>query len=138
MFVPPQLFPPFFSVLFFGGIGTGFAYVHNEFHGEQAPHNKSYCSFQSKTSTGQCILWSTDLATTANGGHTWQLAHSPLITLPRPYVKDAPIAGYGELGAIIRHDDGMCVVYHMLISPFLSFFIIIFFFFLLLLSSSFF
>ena len=47
--------------------GTGFAFVHNEFHGEQE-HNRSYCSFDSKTDTGQCILWSTDLATTVNGG----------------------------------------------------------------------
>ena len=84
--------------------GSGFAFVHNEFHGEQLPHNQSYCSFERKTSTGQCILWSTDLATTSNGGHTWQLSHAPLLTLPRRYIKDAPIAGYGELGGVLYQD----------------------------------
>jgi len=83
--------------------GTGFAMVHNEFHGEQPPHNASYCSFQSKTSTGQCIEWSTDLATTANGGASWELTYAPLFTLPRKYIKDAPIAGYGELGTVQRN-----------------------------------
>jgi hypothetical protein len=86
--------------------GTGFAFVHNEFHGEQPPHNRSYCSFDGKTSTGQCILWSTDLATTKNGGATWQLALAPVITLPRPYAKDAAIAGYGELGGVLHNHDG--------------------------------
>ena len=88
--------------------GTGFAMVHNEFHGEQPPHNASFCSFQSKTSTGQCILWSTDLAVTDSGGASWTLRHAPLITLPRPYVKDAPLSGYGELGTVQRNPhDGM-------------------------------
>jgi len=84
--------------------GTGFAYVHNEFHGEQRPHNVSYCSFQSKTSTGQCIEWSTDLAATVDGGRSWDIAHAPLITLPRRYIKDAAIAGYGELGSSMYHE----------------------------------
>jgi hypothetical protein len=86
--------------------GTGFALIHNEFHGEQE-HNKSYCSFDSKTATGQCIEWSTDLGATTDGGATWHQTHAPLITLPRKYTKDAPIAGYGELGAILRNEhDG--------------------------------
>ena len=84
--------------------GTGFAYVHNEFHGEQRPHNVSYCSFQSKTSTGQCIEWSTDLAATVDGGRSWDIAHAPLITLPRRYMKDGAIAGYGELGSSMYHE----------------------------------
>lgn len=80
--------------------------VHNEFHGELSG-NISYCSFTRKTDKGQCIEWSTDFATTINGGATWQLKHAPLITLPRPYIKDAAIAGYGELGAVLyNHIDG--------------------------------
>lgn len=86
--------------------GSGFALIHNEFHGEQED-NESYCSFDSKTATGQCIEWSTDLGATTDGGATWHQTHAPLITLPRKYVKDASIAGYGELGAILRnsHDN---------------------------------
>ena len=82
--------------------GTGFAWIHNEFHGEQPPHNRSYCSFDSKQSDGQCVLWSTDLGTTADGGATWELAAAPVLALPRPYVKDAAIAGYGALGGVVR------------------------------------
>eukprot|EP01047_Picozoa_sp_COSAG01_P011521 COSAG01_NODE_505_length_16132_cov_49.751528_8_plen_436_part_00 len=86
--------------------GSGFALIHNEFHGEME-HNKSYCSYDSKTDSGQCIEWSTDLGATTDGGVTWHQTHAPLITLPRKYVKDAAIAGYGELGAIIRNEhDG--------------------------------
>lgn len=84
--------------------GSGFAFVHNEFHGEQPPHNRSYCSFDRKTETGQCILWSTDVAITSDGGAKWQLHAAPAITLPRRYIKDAAIAGYGELGGVLRHD----------------------------------
>eukprot|EP00035_Acanthoeca_spectabilis_P005558 m.115160 g.115160 ORF g.115160 m.115160 type:complete len:532 (+) comp13080_c0_seq1:71-1666(+) len=83
--------------------GSGVAIIHNEFHGEQLG-NRSYCSFTSKTSTGQCIWWSSDLGRTTDGGDTWELSHAPLLTLPRQYVKDAPIAGYGEIGSIIQHD----------------------------------
>merc|ERR1719253_659556 len=83
--------------------GSGFALVHNEFHGEQEG-NRSYCSFDRKTSTGQCIEWSTDLAKTDNGGATWELIHSPLITMPRRYIKDAPMEGYGALGSILYED----------------------------------
>ena len=78
--------------------------MHNEFHGEQPPHNTSWCSFQDKTSTGQCILWSSDTATTTDGGATFQLRHAPLITLPRTYIKDAAKAGYGVLGQIQKQD----------------------------------
>jgi hypothetical protein len=86
--------------------GSGFALIHNEFHGEQE-HNKSYCSYDGKTSTGQCIEWSTDLGATTDGGASWHQTHAPLITLPRKYIKDASIAGYGELGAILRNEhDG--------------------------------
>lgn len=84
--------------------GTGFALVHNEFHGEQPPHNSSWCSFKGKTSTGQCILWSSDLATTRDGGTSFQLQHAPVIALPRKYLKDAAKAGYGVLGQIQRQD----------------------------------
>jgi hypothetical protein len=84
--------------------GTGFALVHNEFHGEQPPHNSSWCSFKGKTSTGQCILWSSDIATTRDGGTSFQLKHAPVITLPRRYLKDAAKAGYGVLGQIQRQD----------------------------------
>eukprot|EP01046_Picozoa_sp_COSAG06_P032674 COSAG06_NODE_3283_length_5558_cov_2.577761_6_plen_601_part_00 len=85
--------------------GSGVALVHNEFHGEQPPHNESWCSFRAKTATGQCILWSSDTATTTDGGSSWQLAHAPAIALPRPYVKDAPIEGYGVLGQV-QYQDG--------------------------------
>lgn len=85
--------------------GSGFALVHNEFHGEQPPHNKTYCSFLTKTSNGNCIEWSTDLAATQDGGDTWHMTHAPLFTLPRQYNKDEPIAGYGALGAIL-FDNG--------------------------------
>lgn len=84
--------------------GSGFAWIHNEFHGEQPPHNLSYCSFEKKTSTGQCIEWSTDLAETTNGGNTWTVSAAPVITLPRKYIKDAAIAGYGELGSVLLQD----------------------------------
>eukprot|EP00037_Helgoeca_nana_P037292 m.15439 g.15439 ORF g.15439 m.15439 type:complete len:559 (+) comp8660_c0_seq1:210-1886(+) len=82
--------------------GTGVALIHNEFHGELSG-NQSYCTFDRKTAEGQCIFWSTDLGKTVDGGDTWELAHAPLLTLPRPYVKDAGIAGYGELGSILHH-----------------------------------
>ena len=82
--------------------GSGFALIHNEFHGEQEG-NSSYCSFDSKTSTGQCIEWSTDLGKTTDGGATWFQTHAPLITLPRKYIKDGMIAGYGEIGSIMRN-----------------------------------
>lgn len=46
------------------------------------------------------------MAITLDGGSRWQLAHAPVITLPRPYVKDAALAGYGELGTMLwnEHD----------------------------------
>ena len=88
--------------------GSGFAMIHNEFHGEQPPHNASYCSFKSKQKDGNCILWSTDLAETVDGGATWEVTKSPLFTLPRRYLKDAAKAGYGELGTVQRNAyDGM-------------------------------
>jgi hypothetical protein len=80
--------------------GSGFALVHNEFHGEQPPHNASWCSFERKSSTGQCVLWSTDSAATVDGGATWRLKDAPVLALPRKYLKDAAIAGYGELGQL--------------------------------------
>ena len=89
--------------------GSGFAMVHNEFHGEQPPHNASWCSFEAKTATGQCIQWSTDVATTADGGATWQLMapdRRPAIALPRRYRKDGQIAGYGALGQVVRVGGG--------------------------------
>eukprot|EP00947_MAST-08B_sp_MAST-8B-sp1_P001548 g1548.t1 len=77
--------------------GSGVALVHNEFHGEQEGI-REYCSFDGKTPTGQCIEWSTDAARTADGGSTWQLVAAPVLTLPRRYIKDAALAGYGALG----------------------------------------
>ena len=44
------------------------------------------------------------MANSRHQGSTWQLQHAPIITLPRKYVKDAAIAGYGELGSSLLHD----------------------------------
>lgn len=84
--------------------GTGFAFVHNEFHGEQPPHNDSCCSFYRELTPNQnCVLWSADLVVTHNGGQTWKLTASPAIALPRTYEKDMPLEGYGVLGQIQYH-----------------------------------
>ena len=74
--------------------------VHNEFHGEQS-HNQSYCSYSTKTADGACILWSTDLAGTSDGGTSWTLTRAPVLTLPREYIKDSAKAGYGALGSVL-------------------------------------
>ena len=86
--------------------GTGFAMIHNEFHGEQrSTHNASWCS--TTTNMGHCSDWSTDMATTVDGGATWQLAPlRPTIALPRQYRKDGEIAGYGAIGQVVRGEDG--------------------------------
>lgn len=73
--------------------GTGFALIHNEFHGEQAPHNSSWCSVQKETSPKRCVLWSTDSGVTQDGGATWHLRNTPIIALPKKYMKDEEIAG---------------------------------------------
>ena len=47
------------------------------------------------------------MATTVNGGATWQLAPlRPAIALPRQYRKDGKIAGYGAIGQVVRGEDG--------------------------------
>ena len=65
--------------------GSGQAIIHNEFHGEQSG-NLSYCSYNHKTPTGQCILWSTDLGHSFDGGETWTTTTAPVFALPREYV----------------------------------------------------
>jgi len=78
--------------------------IHNEFHGEQPPHNPKYCDYDQKVTGGKCILWSTDLGVTLDGGASWNVTRAPLFTLPRRYIKNANIAGYGALGGILFHD----------------------------------
>ncbi len=89
--------------------GSGVALIHNEFHGEQVCRGGDcqYCSFDRKVGDADCVLWSTDLGRTDDGGATWKATHSPLFAVPRRYKKDQPISGYGALGALLYHEtDG--------------------------------
>ena len=93
--------------------GSGWALVHNEFHGFDEAVNASgaYCSYDRHNNTEHlCNMWSTGLATTADGGETWQLAAPPpahrVFSSPYRYVKDARTFGYGALSTALRGDDG--------------------------------
>ena len=79
--------------------GSGFAVVHNEMHGELSG-NRTLCSHNGRPQSGgkTCILWSTVLGSTVDGGSSWQLAQKPLFTLPKKYAVDIPLQGYGALG----------------------------------------
>ena len=88
--------------------GTGWALVHNEFHGEDEG-NASYCSFDHSTADGRCQYWSTVLAKTVDGGDSWTpaLPDSPgsqdnlVFSLSRQYQKDQPLGGYGALSPVL-------------------------------------
>lgn len=81
--------------------GSGFALVHNEMHGELSG-NRTLCSHNGSPRPGDggksCILWSTVLGSTVDGGLSWQLAQKPLFTLPKKCELDIPLQGYGALG----------------------------------------
>jgi hypothetical protein len=89
--------------------GSGLALVHNEMHGELS-NNSSLCSHGPvHTGQKQCILWSTVLGTSSNGGATWGRPHgtteTPVFTLPRRYEMDAKLAGYGALGSMLFNEE---------------------------------
>eukprot|EP00035_Acanthoeca_spectabilis_P006450 m.124750 g.124750 ORF g.124750 m.124750 type:complete len:588 (-) comp13511_c0_seq1:2585-4348(-) len=91
--------------------GSTVALVHNEMHGELsgvvsnatrlAPPDPALCSHRpNKSLEKTCVFWSTVLGTSDTAGATWTRHTGILFTLPRKYIKDAKIAGYGALGAI--------------------------------------
>ena len=64
--------------------GTGFALVHNEFHGWTVPGAARYCSYNHTAHPphgtnlgGICNMWSTGVAQTTDGGESWQLVSKP-------------------------------------------------------------
>lgn len=87
--------------------GTGWALVHNEFHGEDE-NNSSYCSFNHSTADSRCQYWSTVLAKTVDGGDSWTPVHpnSPgsqdnlVFSLAQQFQKDQPLGGYGALSPV--------------------------------------
>jgi hypothetical protein len=84
--------------------GTGFALVHNEMHGELSG-NRSLCDHIGGKENHSCIVWSTDLGMTVDGGHSWQLMEKPVFALPRRYVYNNPHEGYGALGPVLHEND---------------------------------
>lgn len=81
--------------------GSGFAMIHNEFHGELS-RNLSYCShYGGGVHPKTCIQWSTDIGASHDGGSHWHTTAAPVFALPRPYLKDGVLAGYGALGGVI-------------------------------------
>lgn len=90
--------------------GTGWALIHNEFHGEmEHSTDPQYCSYDrmNNTTPKECIMWSTDLGTTADGGDSWHMVDGgPLFALPRRYTRDQVMNGYGALGSVLHHPDG--------------------------------
>ena len=93
--------------------GDAFCVTHNEMHGELsgmvsnatrlAPPNQTLCTARDAVrGVKKCIYWSSVLGASADGGATFRRVDEskPLFSLPRPYVKDAKLAGYGALGGI--------------------------------------
>lgn len=88
--------------------GTGAALIHSEFHGDEVG-NASMCS-SSGPDPGKCQYWSTGLGLSNDGGGRWVMARPPprlaTFEVPRVYVPDQPLTGFGAIGAVLQHDDG--------------------------------
>lgn len=98
--------------------GTAAGLVHNEFKGEFAPLG-TYCSRQCKDQSpvnasgcrdAICELWSTGLASSVDGGRSFDLVAPPpghlVAALPHRFRFDQPISGYGVVSPMLRGADG--------------------------------
>eukprot|EP00937_MAST-01D_sp_MAST-1D-sp2_P008027 g8027.t1 len=97
--------------------GTGFALVHNEFHGWDVPNASSFCAYNKTvrpprphTLGGVCNMWSTGVARTRDGGETWQLVAPPpahrVFSAPYRYERGDTVFGYGALSPALQGGDG--------------------------------
>ena len=97
--------------------GTGFALVHNEFHGWAVPDAPSFCSYNHTVPpppplrlTGVCNVWSTGVARTSDGGRSWHLAAPPpshrAFSTPYEYKQDDRTYGFGAISSTLAGDDG--------------------------------
>eukprot|EP00041_Stephanoeca_diplocostata_P026334 m.708418 g.708418 ORF g.708418 m.708418 type:complete len:1023 (-) comp22938_c1_seq8:248-3316(-) len=88
--------------------GTGFALVHNEWHGELFV--PQWCSLNASQHDNLCQMWSTGLAVTHDGGRTFALARKPpqhlVAALPHQYTNDQQLAGYGAVSPMFKGGDG--------------------------------
>jgi hypothetical protein len=82
--------------------GSGVSLIHSEFHGGMVG-NASICS---TTGPAKCQYWSAGLGKTTDGGAHWTLVASPpaqrTFSVPRRYVKDSPVTGFGAIGAMAK------------------------------------
>jgi hypothetical protein len=87
--------------------GSGAALIHSELHADQVD-NASLCSVQypKRPLGSDCQYWTTGVGVTSDGGSHWKLVSNPpnqaVFVEPRKYVKDAPVSGFGALGAMVE------------------------------------
>jgi hypothetical protein len=98
--------------------GTAAGLIHNEFKGEFAPlgeYCSKHCTDRSPVNASGCRdkiceIWSTGLASSADGGTTFKLVASPpnhlVAALPRQFFYDQPISGYGAISSMLYGGDG--------------------------------
>eukprot|EP00040_Diaphanoeca_grandis_P027754 m.158820 g.158820 ORF g.158820 m.158820 type:complete len:546 (+) comp31109_c0_seq1:164-1801(+) len=95
--------------------GTAQGLVHNEFKGEFSG-NLSYCNcvinatHRDTNCENHCEMWSTGLASSIDFGDHFELNRPPplhlVAALPKEFVQDQLLAGYGAISTMMRGSDG--------------------------------